>query len=126
MVRSIHAAVRGRVRFRIEGLYRSETLKKYLEDRLAEKEGITGFSANFLSGHALVFFDSGLSVSAITLLIQETVRAFLQENGNHKGVVQDKSLYETFFIDPPLSARKRESDRGPLDAPAYPPAGPGP
>ena len=118
MVRSIHAAVKGRVRFRIDGLYRSKTLKKYLEDRLAEKEGITGFSANFLSGHALVFFDPGLSLSAITLLIQEAVGAFHQENGNNKGFVQKKSLYETFFIDPPISDHKRASDQGPLDAPA--------
>ena len=125
MVRSIHAAVKGRVRFQIDGLYRSNPLKKYLEDRLAEKEEITGFSANFLSGHALVFFDPELSVSAISLLIQEAVRAFHQENGNYKGFVQKKSLYETFFIDPPLSAHKKAPDQGPLEAPAHFPAGPG-
>jgi Ca2+-transporting ATPase len=125
LVRSIHAAVKGRVRFRIDGLYRSNPLKKYLEDRLAEEEEITGFSANFLSGHALVFFDPELSVSTISLLIQEAVRAFHQENGNHKGFVQKKSLYETFFIDPPLSAHKRASDQGPLNPPAHLPAGSG-
>ena len=58
MVQSIHA-VKGRVRYRVDGLYRSEKLKKYLEEQLAEKEGITGFSANFLTGHALVRFDPG-------------------------------------------------------------------
>jgi Ca2+-transporting ATPase len=101
LVQAIHAAVKGRVRYRVDGLYRSTALKKALEERFAEKDGITSFSANFLTGHVMVFFNPGLDTSTITLLIEEAVESFRQGNGHNKGGVHNISFYETFFVDRP-------------------------
>ena len=40
MVRTIHAVVKGRVRYKVAGLYRSHALKRQLELRLLEIEEI--------------------------------------------------------------------------------------
>jgi Ca2+-transporting ATPase len=70
LVRAIHTAVNGRTRFKVEGLYRSESLKKYLESHLSHRDEIKSIFVSTLTGNVLVFFDGGRSVSDITLLIE--------------------------------------------------------
>ncbi len=94
------------MRYRVDGLYRSRALKKVLEDRFAEKDGITAFSANFLTGHVIVYFNPSLNSSTITLLINETVESFYQGNGHKKGIIRKESFYETFFADAPSRPSK--------------------
>ena len=59
MVQAIHSSVKGRVRYKIDGLYRSETLKSRLEQDLAGRKGILGFSVSTLTGTVLVLYDAG-------------------------------------------------------------------
>ncbi len=70
MVQAIHASVKGRARYKVKGLYRSESLKKYLESRLSGRDGISYFSANTLTGNVLVYFNSHNTPHAIASLIE--------------------------------------------------------
>jgi Ca2+-transporting ATPase len=107
LVETLHASVKGRVRYRVNGLYRSQILKSHLEERLAEREGITSFSANALSGHVLICYEPGLSLDAVRQRIEEAIESFYRDNGHKKRDFRNHSLYETFFIDPPTANLKR-------------------
>ncbi len=76
MVQAIHTAVAGRVRFKVEGLYRSEALKRTLEAHLARLQEISHVSANALTGNVLVCFNSGNNPHTIASLIEEIVADF--------------------------------------------------
>ncbi len=73
MVQTIHVAVKGRVRYKVKGLYRSESLKNHIESRLSDKDEISHFSVSILTGNLLVVFNSGNSHSDITTIIKSIV-----------------------------------------------------
>jgi P-type Ca2+ transporter type 2C len=73
VVRVVHAAVPGRARYEVEGLYHSQSLKCVIEERLANKPGIHSVSAEPLTGRALVFFDPPHTPSAVAELIERVV-----------------------------------------------------
>ncbi len=70
LIRAVHTAVKGRVRFKVSGLYRSEALKRYIELRLSKLEFITQASANPLTGNVLVVFHPKFTLDAIASLLQ--------------------------------------------------------
>ena len=67
MVQVIHSAVKGRARYKVDGLYHSESLKLLLEQGLAGREGILSISVNMLTGTVLVLYDSGNGHNAWSL-----------------------------------------------------------
>ncbi len=73
MVEPIHTAVAGRTRFKVEGLYRSKSLEKLLESRLARLQDISLASANALTGNVLVCYNSGNNPQTIAALIEGIV-----------------------------------------------------
>jgi Ca2+-transporting ATPase len=73
VVQAVHTAVKGRVRFRVKGLYRSENLKRTLESTLSSRDGIERVSASILTGNLLVTYNSDNTPGKITLLILETL-----------------------------------------------------
>ncbi len=73
MVQAVHTAVHGRARYKVKGLYRSESLKRLLESRLSEVGGIEKVSANALTGNLLILFNSDNTHTDIASLIQEVV-----------------------------------------------------
>ncbi len=75
MVRLVHSAVKGRARFRIDELYRSETLRRQIESRLSSYLEVKGFSVNTLTGSVLVFYNSGNTPNSIASLIAGAVAA---------------------------------------------------
>ena len=79
MVQVIHTAVAGRVRFKVDGLYRSEALKRFLEAQLARLQEVTHVSANALTGNLLVCFNSGNTPETIASLIDGLVEGFQQQ-----------------------------------------------
>ena len=85
MVQAIHASVKGRARYKIKGLYRSESLKKHIEFRLAEKEGISRFSVNALTGNILVFFNSNNNTHTIASVIEGIAIEYSNEKTTHRG-----------------------------------------
>lgn len=86
VVQAIHTVVPGRTRYKVEGLYRSESLKKLLELRLAQQKGISQVSANPLTGNVLVSFNSDNSPSSVASLIREIVT---EQNGDSSVAVHD-------------------------------------
>ncbi|MBE8967037.1 phosphatase PAP2 family protein [Nostocales cyanobacterium LEGE 12452] len=79
-VHAIHTAVKGRARYKVNGLYHSEALKKYLESRLLKEEIISGASANSYTGNVLVIFHPDKSLNAIALLIQDILLDYRQKS----------------------------------------------
>lgn len=80
MVEVVHATVPGRARFRVEGLYHSESYKHRLESHLAETKGILAVSANPQTGNVLVSFNSDNTPASIAALI-ETLTDTTRKNG---------------------------------------------
>jgi Ca2+-transporting ATPase len=77
-VRIIHSSVKGRARFSIDGLYRSEALKKHLESNLGTISSIISISANMITGNMLVFFRVEETHREISLLIDRIVGEYRQ------------------------------------------------
>ena len=73
MVHAIHTSVKGRARYKVKGLYRSESLKKHIEFRLSEKEGISHFSVNAITSNILIFFNSNNNTHTIASVIEGIV-----------------------------------------------------
>ncbi|MDZ8087300.1 MAG: phosphatase PAP2 family protein [Nostoc sp. DedQUE12b] len=79
-VQAIHTAVKGRARYKVNGLYHSEALKRYLESRLLEQKIILQASANSYTGNVLVIFTPDKSLNAIALLIQDILLNYRQKS----------------------------------------------
>jgi len=80
----IHTKVRGRARFRVGGLYRSEPLKRLLETQLSDRKGIFHASASTLTGNLLVLFDPKREPRKVAMLVQHIIEgAALQLENTH-------------------------------------------
>lgn len=73
MIQTVHAAIPGRARYKVPGLYRSESLKNHLESGLSGKEGINLVSVNTLTGSILVYFNSINTPQSVALVLQAIV-----------------------------------------------------
>ena len=82
MVETIHTAVKGRARYKVSGLYRSESLKKSLESELENEQGVRYVSASPLTGNVLVVFNSDRTPNHIAALIEAVVSQ--HGNGNRE------------------------------------------
>src|SRR2546426_7526928 len=58
LVQVIHAAIPGRARYKVAGLYGAASLGTRLEVRLAQMDGISYVSASSVTGHDLRGFES--------------------------------------------------------------------
>lgn len=71
MTQAIHNT-KGRARYQVKRLYRSETVKQYLELQLLNQPGILTVAANTLTGNILVqFHPAEISTVEVTLLITQ-------------------------------------------------------
>ena len=73
MVRAVHSTIKGRVRFKVNGLHRSESLKRRIENGLAGVEGITVLSVNTVTSSLLISHNSGEHWQSIIPLIEGIV-----------------------------------------------------
>ncbi len=73
MIQPIHTTVKGRARYKVNGLYHSEALKKYLELRLLQEEIIEQVCANTITGNVLIIFNPNFNHNAIASLIKEVI-----------------------------------------------------
>lgn len=74
-VQVVHAAVAGRVRFRVRGLYRSPALVRRLEGELAVTAWVRSVSGSDLTGTILVLFGPEGSATAVAALLERLVAA---------------------------------------------------
>lgn len=79
LVQALHTAVKGRARYKVNGLSRSSAFKRYLELKLSHEKGIKQVSANHYTGNVLVLFSSDCSPNAIASLIQNVVFDYKQQ-----------------------------------------------
>ena len=85
MIQPIHASIKGRTRFKIKELYRSPSLKSYLERSIVNFAEIRYISANILTSNILVIFDQDISSKEIEFLIRKVLLDYQDESGfNHK------------------------------------------
>src|SRR5919199_1664892 len=98
VVQAIHTAVKGRARYKVNGLEHSEALKTYLEFRLLESEGIRQVSANPITGNILVIFNPVRSASDIASILERIIleytqplRNYLQGTDTGNGLVKEKT-----------------------------------
>ncbi|MFQ4141198.1 HAD-IC family P-type ATPase [Chlorogloeopsis sp. ULAP02] len=82
IVRTLHTAVEGRARYKINGLQSSEGLKKYLELRLSEHKGITRVCANSITGNVLVYFQPEQTCLTLASLIERLVLEYTKYSQN--------------------------------------------
>ncbi|MBM4287172.1 MAG: cation-transporting P-type ATPase [Deltaproteobacteria bacterium] len=102
MVQAIHTAVEGRARFKIPALYRCEPLREFLQIRLSQHHGngIRSFSANTLTGNALVYYYTTNTPETIALLLEKVVREYQVATGklppeSKTGGIPDKAPQQT-------------------------------
>ncbi len=99
LIKAIHTAVKGRARYKVNGLHHSEALKNYLEFRLLREETITNARANHLTGNILVFFQPNWNLNAIALLLYNIVLDYQKEvatipvNKAHTSIVTAKAKH---------------------------------
>jgi Ca2+-transporting ATPase len=91
VVKPIHTIVKGRARYKVEGLYRSEALKKHLESKLSVNHGIKRFSINTLTGSILIFFNSEKTHSDIATIILKIVTEHQEKDGKQQKVFDLKT-----------------------------------
>ncbi|HVO95089.1 MAG TPA: cation-transporting P-type ATPase, partial [Terriglobales bacterium] len=93
MVETVHDAVEGRVRFRVEGLYKSESLRRKIERGLRREPGIRHVAASALTGNVLVLFDGQRNVGDVAALIE----FFTSSNGAGMPNPAPSSMFEVWM-----------------------------
>ena len=84
MVQAVHNLVKGRIRVRVRGLYRSQILKGYLESRLGQVKGISNASASVLTANLLIVFNSDHTTETVTVLVEGIVSEYRRQPFNGK------------------------------------------
>jgi Ca2+-transporting ATPase len=79
VIKNIHN-IKGRVRYKVRELYRSNSLKTYLEETLAERSEISSVSANILTSNVLIIFRERKSYSEIDSLLEQIVSDYKKNN----------------------------------------------
>ena len=92
MIREIHNTVKGRVRFKVEGLYRSQDLKQTIEIQLSEFNFVNRVAANVLTGNTLVLFDPACNRRLIFSALEKIVTTYFVEKRSRS---ENKDLNET-------------------------------
>jgi P-type Ca2+ transporter type 2C len=88
LVKAIHTVIKGRGRYKVEGLRGSKSLQQYLELRLAAEEPINYVRANSNSGNVLVFFLADRNWKAIANAIKRIVLDYRKQPKNCSTVTQ--------------------------------------
>lgn len=81
MIQIIHSSVTGRARYKIDELYRSQSLKIYLERSLANYPEIISVAANVLTSNILVIFQPDVSYRKIAYFIDKALSAYKDKAG---------------------------------------------
>jgi Ca2+-transporting ATPase len=76
----VHARVRGRTRFEVAGLYRSERIKQKLESVLTGVNGISRVAANVRTGHMLVLYGPEVDIDDLAAIIEAQLHDVVSKN----------------------------------------------
>lgn len=78
LVQPIHTAIAGRARYKIAGLWRCQSLKRYLELQLSAQPDIFQVRGSVDTGNLLVIFSPHLNHSQVAKTIQNLVHIYRQ------------------------------------------------
>lgn len=106
-----HDVVRGRVRYKVKGLYRSNAVKIRLEELTLNNPELKEVYANPLTGNVLVIYDPDCNPRLIAALIEKVILDFFRsfDRGYASGPVgkktkiQDYLLQKRLFRDPKIA-----------------------
>ncbi|MBF0505415.1 MAG: HAD-IC family P-type ATPase [Nitrospirae bacterium] len=76
MIHAVHTAVPGRARYKVDRLYRSESLKNRLESGLSGTDGINLVSVNILTGSVLVYFNGINTADSVVQIIRNILHEY--------------------------------------------------
>ncbi|MEW6595440.1 MAG: cation-transporting P-type ATPase [Thermodesulfobacteriota bacterium] len=76
MLTLVHGGVKGRARYRVDGLYRNAPLRRFIEGELAGRPDILLVQANILTGTVLIRFPGGNPLLDIGKVLRATLAAF--------------------------------------------------
>jgi P-type Ca2+ transporter type 2C len=79
LIKQIHNSIRGRVRYQVQGLYRSVALKYRLEMLLSEDPEVAQVSASILTGNVLIFFNPDCNPRRIASQVEQIALTYVQE-----------------------------------------------
>ncbi|UZQ54484.1 cation-transporting P-type ATPase [Trichothermofontia sichuanensis B231] len=95
MIQAIHTNVPGRARYKVTALYRSPTLKRYLEDYLSADPDIVSVTANPLTGTVLIRFKPDCPVTEIAARLGEAMRLWEQgEPEKQEGMREESGQWQ--------------------------------
>ncbi|AFM22950.1 cation-translocating P-type ATPase [Desulfomonile tiedjei] len=77
MIQKIHS-LKGRVRFKVTGLYRCSALKTILEAVLPARKEIKSVSASILTGNVLILYDPACNIKVVATLLENVAKEYLQ------------------------------------------------
>ncbi len=97
-VQPIHTTVTGRARFRVNGLYGSELLKRHIESNLSGEDGIRGFSINTLTGNILVFYHLRNTPTKVAARIECLVLEYKKTYGKRIFVKKERRSQKRLWI----------------------------
>lgn len=93
MVREIHNGIKGRVRYKVTGLYRSPRLKERLEILSFQNAEVSYVFASVLTGNVLIRFNPDCNPRMIASLVETVVIDHLREVENEaNGVPQTRQV----------------------------------
>ncbi|HEY9800864.1 MAG TPA: HAD-IC family P-type ATPase [Leptolyngbyaceae cyanobacterium] len=108
MVQAIHTTVKGRARYKVKELYRSLSLKEYLERSLLNQPEILNVSANISTSNILVFFSPEYSYKQVAYLIDEVLLNFQKSHQQVQARKSEKIVKKTNQI-PGIQQQKSEN-----------------
>ncbi len=103
----VHAALPGRARLRVPGLYRNEAAARRLKDALAGEDGVRLACANVLTATILVSYDAGRSLSEVLVVLTRRIETL----GLPRPAGEPASLRR--LANPTLPATMRQRDTPP-------------
>ncbi len=83
-IKPVHTRVKGRARYFISGLKRSENFKNALETQLMTHTGVTRISISLVTGNLLIFYDISFGIGEMTALIRQAAEQFIKQNATGK------------------------------------------
>ncbi len=123
MIREIHNAVKGRVRLKVRGLYRSGQLKRDLEMLPTKDAEVSHVSASILTGNALILFNPDCNPRRILLLVEQAALEHARKNrtaAEDKLEITESRVTERAALRPALVHTKgHESDAAATPAPKH-------
>ncbi len=92
-VRVVHAAVKGRARLEVNGLYRCEPVRLKMESALIFEPGIRQVAANIHTGRILILFDPPWTVEEITDAVEAALTGLAAAGSEQESAFNPDSMH---------------------------------